>query len=301
MPSQKTVVVDFLWDVLSSENRSVATFDDVKNAIRECNVLYKNSLSDSNPANFMKDLLRGGNASRNWPKRLADKRITGRQTTGEDRIFEFVAYQSDQTEPFPNPFDPSGNEIEFVVQSLSLPLTTKSLGRVDESWLIQVAVHLKVLESHFANLSSLKVIEMVHLQTGVKLNRTEIDSLFLAVLENEDGSRFNALITCEAKQQKDPILADQIEQQVVSAYSSVKQLDLNIELIVPTALKSLKGQAAIYIAEFEPWTPSEAESAEADRKELVVACSGRYRLHPPVPGIGHPPPKKRRAAVKPAI
>jgi hypothetical protein len=105
MPSQKTVVVDHLWDVLSAENRTIATFQDVREAINFCNEKYGNSLKTDNPANFMKDLLRGGNASTNWPARLKERRITGRQITGEDRIFEFVPYVEGQVEPFPNPFE----------------------------------------------------------------------------------------------------------------------------------------------------------------------------------------------------
>jgi hypothetical protein len=150
MPSQKTIVVDHLWDVLSAERRTIATFQDVREAIKFCNDNHGNTLKTDNPANFMKDLLRGGNASRNWPDRLKDLKITGRQITGQDRIFEFVPYAEGQLEPFPNPFEPQGTEPELVIQSLSMPLATKSLGRTDESWLIQVAVQLKVLESHFA-------------------------------------------------------------------------------------------------------------------------------------------------------
>lgn len=300
MPSQKTVVVDQLWDALNEEGRTVATFKDVRDAIGSCNEKYQNTLKTDNPANFMKDLLRGGHASQNWPDRLKQIRITGRQVTGEDRIFEFIPYPDGQTEPFPNPFEPAGTEPEFVIQSLSIPLTTKSLGRQDESWLIQVAVQLKVLETHFANLSQVGVAELTHLQTGVKLNRTEIDSLFLAVVSSAEGSRSNALVTCEAKQQKDPILESQIVQQVASAYASVKNLDLNIDQIIPVALKSLKGRAAIYVAEFEPWSAAEAQALESERKELVVSCSGVYRLSPPVPGIGYTPRKPRNVGKTPA-
>lgn len=301
MTSQKTVVVDYLWDVLSATGRSVATFEDVGSAIRHCNKQFGNNLKSDNPANFMKDLLRGGNASKNWPTRLAGKKITGRQVTGENRIFEFIPFAEGQLEAFPNPFEPTGSEPEYVVQSVSIPLATKSLGRQDESWLIQVAVQLRVLETHFSTLSSSNLIELTHLQMGIKLNRTEIDSLFLAVLSVAEDRRINALVTCEAKQQKDPILADQIVQQVVSAYASVKNLDLNIESIIPVALKSLKDRAAIYVAEFEPWSAIEAQAAEADRKELVVGSSGVYRLHPPVPGIGFTPRKPRKVGKTPKI
>jgi hypothetical protein len=182
-----------------------------------------------------------------------------------------------------------------------MPLATKSLGRTDESWLIQVAVQLKVLETHFANLSQAGVVELTHLQTGVKLNRTEIDSLFLAVTDGPEGRRTNALVTCEAKQQKDPILGSQVIEQVASAYASVKNLDLKIESVIPIALKALRDRAAIYVAEFEPWTAEEAAVPEAERKDLVVSCSAVYRLTPPVPGIGFTPRKPQKVGKTPGL
>jgi hypothetical protein len=302
MASKKTIVVEYLWKKLSEEQRTVATFDDVGSAIRHCNEEFGNDLKADNPANFMKDLLRGGNASKNWPQCLTEIGITGRQLTGGNRIFEFVKFSEGQVEPFPNPFELNGEERELIIQSLSIPLTTKSLGRLDESWLIQVAVNLRVLETHFANLSKRKVLELNHLQTGIKLNRTEIDSLFLAVIEGEGGELLNALVTCEAKQQKDPILGDQIVRQVVSAYQSVKALDLNVGMIIPIALKAVKGREAIYVVEFECWLPDEAEVVEESLKDLVVDCSGIYRLVPPVPGIGFNASRsKKRGVTKPEI
>lgn len=294
MPSKKTVVVDHLWDVLTAAGRTVATFDDVGRAIRHCNDVHQNDLKADNPANFMKDLLRGGNASKNWPDRLTEMKITGRQVTGEGRIFEFIPFADGQTDAFPNPFEPLGNEPEFVIQSVSLPLTTKSLGRQDESWLIQVAVHLRLLETHFASMSLINIVELTHLQTGIKLNRTEIDSLFLAVVENADGKRVNALVTCEAKQQKDPILADQIIQQIVSAYASVSALDMTVELLIPVAIKAMKGRGGVYVAEFEPWTPIDAKASEGERKDLVISSAGIYLLKPPVPGIGFTQSRKNK-------
>lgn len=294
MASKKTPVVEYLFEKLAAEGRNVALFEDVANAIRYFKENKGLDLSDNNPANFMKDLLRGMNASSNWPDSLTQKRITGRQQTGEGRIFEFVPFKDDQTEPFPNPFEPTGNEQEFVVQSLSLPLATKSLGRNDESWLIQVSVWLRILETHFARSASLRLLEIAHLQNGIKLNRSEIDALFLGV-EDDDGGRSNVLITCEAKQQKDPILGDQIVQQIASAFGTVSGSSLEISRVIPTAIKALKGTGSIYLAEFEPWTIEEASVPESDRKELVVARSAIYRLVPPVPGIGFSTPKRKKA------
>jgi hypothetical protein len=294
-------VIDHLWDRLNSENRSIATFEDVSEAIKHCNATLGLGLSANNPANFMKDLLRGSSASENWPGRLAALRITGRQIKGENRIFEFVPYAEGQTEPFPNPFEPSGLESWVVVQSVSLPLTTKSLGRSDESWLVQVAVNLRVLESHFATNSRLKVVELTHLQVGVKLGRSEIDSIFFAVVEKDDLTRINALVTCEAKQSRDPILGDQIVQQVCDAFDSSQRLQMDVALIVPVAVKALAQTGAIYLVEFEPWTADEATTAEGELKELIVSSAGIYELRPPVPGVGYNPALQTRRARKPKI
>jgi hypothetical protein len=300
--SKKTIVIEHLWDQLQSDGgRRVATFTDVKEAIEYCNREHKTGLSPNNPANFMKDLLRGSSASANWPPRLSTMRITGRQIKGENRIFEFIDFTPDQAEPFPAPFEPTGNEQPIILQSVSLPLATKSLGRSDESWLVQVAVHLRVLESHFANNSALRVVEISHLQVGVKLGRSEIDSLFLAVVEDEAGTRISALITCEAKQARDPILADQIVQQVVDAYASVTRLDLKIGSLIPVAIKALAGKASIYVVEFEAWSAEEAQAPEGDLKELRVASTGLYELRPPVPGVGYNPKIADKKPRKPQI
>ncbi len=70
--SKKTKVIERLWDMLEADGaRRVVTFDDIEKAIDFCNEEYGLDLRKSNPANFMKDFLRGSSASRNWPERLA--------------------------------------------------------------------------------------------------------------------------------------------------------------------------------------------------------------------------------------
>jgi hypothetical protein len=300
MASKKTKVVKYLYEKLSDEGRTVANFADVSDAIAECNERYGLDLSDNNPANFMKDLLRGMNASKNWPVELTKARITGRQLTGDGRIFEFISFDVDQTEAFPNPFEAEGSEDEFVIESLSLPLATKTLGREDEAWLIQVSVWMRLLENHFARMSCQNLIEVSHLQNNIKLGRSEIDALFLAVEEHSDGSHHNVLITCEAKQQKDPILGDQIVRQISAAFRSIEHLDLSIAKAVPVAVKALKGRASVYVVEFDAWSRSEALADEAEQKELQVASKAVYRLEPPIPGIGFTPRKKNKS-VKPKL
>jgi hypothetical protein len=303
MASDKTVVVERIWQKLKDEGqgRTVVFFEDVTEAISLCNAADGKNRSVKNPANFMKDLVRKDSASANWPKSLCEQKIGGRQRVGANRVFEFEHYVEGQTEPFPNRYYPSDGMEADCLQSLSLPLASKALGRKDESWLIQVAVSLFLLEQHFATRSSLAIRELVHLQTGVKLANSEIDGLFRAVIE-DDGQRKDVLITCEAKQKGERILEHQIVEQVVAAYRSVKASvppeELALTYIVPVALKAVGDEGAVYVAEFEPWTPADASTDEEHLKELKLASEGLYRLVPPVPGIGFQPSKIRRPKKK---
>ncbi|MGQ0589832.1 MAG: hypothetical protein ACT4N8_09920, partial [Sphingosinicella sp.] len=257
-------------------------------------------LSSKNPANFMKDLIRSDNASKNWPASLCAQGMGGRQRVGADRVFEFQRYAEGQREPFPNRYFPAPEMEPLQLQSLSMPLASKALGRRDESWLVQVAVGLSVVEHHFATRSKLNVVEFVHLQTGVKLSSSEVDALFRAIVQDENGERSHVLVTCEAKQQGERILDHQVVDQIVAAYKSVKKSvpedELRISAIVPVAIKAIPPNGDIYVVEFVPWTAAEAEAEETEIKELQPASEGLYRLCPPVPGIGFAPkrPRKRR-------
>ena len=81
MPSEKTPVIEILffkyWDASkASLTKSLMSLEDVSLAIRECNARNGTTLSDRNPANFMKDFMRGNNASKNWPQAVADFHFT---------------------------------------------------------------------------------------------------------------------------------------------------------------------------------------------------------------------------------
>lgn len=299
MASDKSVVIERIWDVLQTEGKGRTTvyFQDVIDAIDHCNTADNKKRSAKNPANFMKDLVRSDNASKNWPDKLSLARIGARQRVGKDRVFEFQPYTDDQTEPFPNVHMPTQEMVPEIIQSLSLPLASKALGRRDESWLVQIAVSLHVLEHHLARHSTIGVKELVHLQTGVKLAGSEVDGLFRAVVE-WDGRRDHVLITCEAKQQGERILEHQIVEQIGAAYASVKasvpEEELGISMIVPVAIKAIPPHGDIYVVEFQPWSPTEAEAEESTVKDLLPASVGLYRLSPPVPGIGFKPNLARK-------
>ncbi|ULL01230.1 hypothetical protein [Bradyrhizobium sp. I71] len=295
MPSEKTLVIDYLWDLLAEEGqgRRVVDRDDVVQAITHCNAQFGLKLSTGNPANFMKDVVRGDNASDHWPPRLTSMRIGARQRPSGRRVFEFVDFLEGQNEPFPNRYMPDPSLPVLPIEAVSLSLAKRSLGRQDESWLVQVAVELRIIQTHLATHSKQDVEEVSHLQTGVKLGSSEIDSLFLAHLRDHDGTLTKALVTCEAKQEGQRILDHQIIEQVVAASRSVRLAGIDISLIIPLAIKAMDG-SRIYIAEFEPWTIAMSDLPEDQLPGLNLASEALYNLIPPVPGIGHKNPKRPR-------
>lgn len=279
MPSQKTAVVEHLfnkyWDEKSASlTKSLMNLEEVAEAIRECNETYGSKLSARNPANFMKDLLRGANASKNWPVAVAAKRYTGVQRTGAGECFEFVPFRAGQSEPFPDHFKVRLDSQRYPVQSISIPLVTKTLGRSDETWLIQTAVNLRVVETHFAIAPAFPLLELTHLQMGIKLRSTEIDALFLGKTGSEPNPK-SVLVTCEAKQAKDPLIPSQIINQVQAAFA-----EADVETVVPIGLRTVKG-VGFYLTEFEAINRADASKLE----ELTLASDAIYELHPPVKGI----------------
>ena len=279
MPSQKTRVIEYLFDKYWNEadgspTKSLMSLDDVAQAIRECKDAYGSTLSDRNPANFLKDLLRGPNASKNWPESVAARRFTGVQRTGYGECFEFIPYRPDQTEPFPDDFPIRDDASRYLVQSISIPLVTKSLGRSDESWLIQTAVNLRVVETHFAVRAKFRLRELTLLQMGIKLRSTEIDALFLGTIGEEDDPA-PVLVTCEAKQAKDRLIASQIVEQVQAAF-----LETEVETVVPIGLRAVRN-VGFYLTEFEAVKRANAAQLE----HLTLASEAVYELCPRVKGI----------------
>lgn len=299
-PSDKLPVIERIWHVLRIEGKGRMTvyFDDVLNAIEYCNQRDGKKRSSANPANFMKDIIRKDSASENWPASLAALRIGGRQRVGMKRVFEFRPYAPNQTEPFPNVHMPKPGMEATTIQSLSMPLASKTLGRRDESWLVQTVVGLHVLEHHLAILNTFNIKELVHLQTGVKLgNNSEVDGLFRAIID-KDGDRKHVLVTCEAKQEGQRILEHQVVEQISAAYKSVldsvPEEELSISCIIPVAIKAIPPNGEIYVVVFDAWSPEDALADESAVKDLTVASEGLYRLSPPVPGIGFKPKRPRK-------
>jgi hypothetical protein len=281
MPTDKKAVVEYLffsrWDPSKEVlKNAVVTLAEVSEAIRHCNSLDGKRRSDSNPANFMKDIIRGHGASKQWPDSLKKLKYTAVQRTAEGRSFEFIQYEAGQAEPFPDVYKARSGLPKAAIQSLSMRHESKMLGRRDESWLTQTAVNLRIVETHFALNSPMEVIDLVHLQMSVKLRRTEIDAMFMARIQLGDSLETRtAIITCEAKQATERVLESQIVEQVKAAFA-----ETSLDLAIPIAIRAIRG-VGIYVVEF-----GVVERAAAETYTKPVAASEAvYALQPPVNGI----------------
>ncbi|SRR6266567_397192 len=288
--NRKAAIIDGIFEQRWSPQTRVlsdpmVTLQDLSKAIQSYNASQKQRpLSDRNPANFFKDFVRNKRrANKNWPKRILDAGFTARQVTGDGRCFEFVPLAGGQKEPFPSTTvpEPTENTPRFKVESISMPLASRRLGRTDEPWLIQVLVKLRIIETHLALFSSRKIIQLDHLQMNIKLSRSEIDALFLAIEQISEDVRREVLVTCEAKGKNDDILETQVLEQVRAAFrfrlaSSVQAVD-----VLPMAIKAF-APSQIFVVEFGSMSQEQAETATS----LEVASSAIYELTPQVPGIG---------------
>lgn len=276
--SEKPVVIERIFDVLFDKDtkqlrRTVVTNQDIVEAIVWAEANHGTRLSSRNPANFIKDLIRGAGANGMWPDSLKAARVTAKQTTGGGNVFEFVDYGPGQQEPFPDRFGHRDGVPRHQVQTVSVPLATKALGRDDETYLIQVAVKLGIVETHFALHSPIDVVELYHLQIGIKLRLCEVDALYAAKYV-VDGVQHDMVITVEAKKKRQRILVEQVMQQVRAAFNETK-----VDLVVPIALTAVDG--GVYIAEFKAVKRGELANFE----DLELATEAMYELKPPVAGI----------------
>ncbi|WP_280171111.1 hypothetical protein [Agrobacterium pusense] len=282
--SYKPAVIQRIFDVLTDPktgelSRTVVYSSDIQDAKRYCNETFGSNIKlDSNPYNFMKDLVRGQGAIKMWPEGVRQRGWTGEQRTGGGAVFEFVPLCESQPDKLDLDFKPRSSTPEYEVQSLSLAMAAKALGRNDESWLLQVCVNLRIIETHLAvgDDQQFQMDEVSHLQMDIKLRKVQIDALFLATLVAVPTlNTSHALVTVEAKQGNQRILSEQIARQVVAAFAGS---DINI--VIPIAVAALRGKG-VYVAEFKAIHRDELSSfthPELHRDAI-------FKLMPPVKGI----------------
>ncbi len=281
--SEKNYVFEKLFEErFDAANRAVqrpmVMLNDVSDAIRALNGEGKTKLSDRNPANFIKDYLRSSKRNENWPEVIRDAGYTARQRTGVGQCFEFVPLGAGEL-PFPDDFQPTGNEPIFIVQTLSLPVTTREIVRVDEQSVAQIAVKLHVLEHFLASspkATGWGVREITHLQNNVKLSSSEIDSLYQVIAQTDRGTEIGA-VAVEVKI-GDPIISEQIEKQTLAILQ-----DQSFAFCIPAILKRFKRGELIAMH----LDPVRREDVQADGQLILsdIAHSARYVFAPPLPKI----------------
>ena len=287
MPETKSFIIERLfderWNAASGTlGDALVTLADVSDAIAVYNSEHPQQLpmSTRNPANFFKDFVRNKErANRNWPRNVLARGYTARQETGNNACFRFVPLDQGQTEPFLSSqvLAPTPSTRRHQVESASLPLASRRLGRADEPWLTQVVVRLRIIETHLALVSQRNIVQVDHLQMSVKLRNSEIDALFLAV-EQRGTALEELIVCCEAKGRRDDILEDQVLAQVRAVFALH---GITHDIVIPMAVKA-HTLSEIYVVEFDAVQRQGAQALTA----LTVASDALYQLVPPVPGIG---------------
>ncbi|UZF93723.1 hypothetical protein [Bosea sp. NBC_00550] len=291
----KPTVIEHLFKARYDEatktfSDEVVDADALKAAMEYCNQNLGTGLSTNNPANFLKDYLRSPRRNADWPPLLHSHRVTARQKYRNKRVFAFAPYETGVNEPFPDEFVIATEEEPHTIEAVSLPSDARALGRKDEAWLIQVCVHQRILQTHFALYSKLKVVDIFHLQNSLKAT-PEIDAVFLMTLQ-DGGKRVKALVTMEAKRE-DPILKDQVRSQVAYMASQCqKKAELNdIKFIIPVAARSGRRGTERVVNVFEMSKIAVdvgAASFDAEEEHLIALkteSSVSYRFKPTIIGI----------------
>jgi hypothetical protein len=244
----------------------------------------------NNAANFLKDFIRvTASANANWPKPIFDLGYTAAQSTGKGDCFEFIKVPQGLEAPFRQRLypDPLAPHVELSMQSLSILPMAKRLGRNDETWVLQVAVQLNLVELHLAVASpQLGIDHVQHLQTGIKQSNSEIDALYVAsTIGGDDSHASQYLITLEAKGDIDDILDTQVVSQVKAVKAMrAKQAKTALQLpsrVVPMAIKVV-GPSRIFVAQYALIDLDNDKIPE----ELTIFSQSTITLRPPVPGIG---------------
>lgn len=291
---QKAHIIQMLfderWDEPTRTLRDpIITLTHVQDAIRATKDGNWNRppLSDLNPANFMKDFTRNtASANERWPSAVFERGYTAHQVTGENACFEFVRLPPGATTAFSDLIPrPSDTTNRHEIESVSMPLASRRLGRTDEPWLVQVVVRLRVIETHMSLFSPRKsrIKQIDHLQMSVKLQPSEIDALFLAIEEDAGGAISEAILCCEAKAFGQDVAENQIVRQVRAVFSEIGQ-----DVVIPIAVKAI-GRSEVHVIEFDAVSRDQLPSFGA----LALAAHAVYRLVPDVPGIGVRRPRGR--------
>lgn len=270
-------IFDKLWDDRSKQLTRTTVFDhDIREAKAALDETHTLKIKAGNPNNFFKDIVRRKKAFQLWPESLRAMGWTGEQRTGDGKVFEFVQITPEWPDNLAIDLEPTSDTPRFPVQTLSIPLWTKELGRSDEPWLLQSAVNLRVVETHFAvgEPGQVPPLSMTHLQMDLKLRKTQIDALYLLQYERKKQAPGFAHVTVEAKQHNQRIVQEQVAWQAEAALKNEKA-----DVVIPLAMAAVRGEG-IYVVEFEM-----IEKGNEVPRRLKVFREALYQLRPGLPGI----------------
>jgi len=280
MATNKPAIIEYifrkLWDPATGKlNQTVVTMAEVQEAIR---ALPNLKASDRNPANFFKDFIRSKHRNAHFPPFILQSGYTARQAIGKGpgACFEFVPLASGVNTAF-GALAPSAQLLAkpHPVESVSMPLAARLLGRGDESWLAQVVARLNILATHFALKRGSNTVQFDLLQIAVKLGKAEVDALFLMTVD--DGSiQRKIFVPAEMKGRRDEIEVEQIARATNAVLAMVKAGECTV---IPVAVKVV-GHSLLYIVEFQ-----ECNRNVDDANPLAVASEAVYLICPAVPGI----------------
>jgi len=266
--SQKTAVIENLFferydQATGTLSDPVVTLEEVSDAIRQ----WAGGLSDRNPANFMKDIVRTRTRNETFPAAVVEAGWTAIQEPGEGNCFRFVELPAGQSTAFTvNAPSPELLQRPHPVQSLSLPPASRAFGRSDETWLTHVVTNLDIVHTHLSLCSPVELLGLELLQSNVKLGKAEVDAVYLGALANGK----NVLVSCEMKGPTEELDLDQIAR----GSERVASTSPDADFVLPLGVQALAG-GLVWIVEFDTSFPP-----------LRKVSEGVYFLSPPVPGIG---------------
>ncbi len=279
--SDKTAIIEALFDAryqraTISPQAQVVTLDEVASAIRSAKAAGTTRLSDRNPANFMKDIVRKETRNDVFPTSVVQRGWTAQQATGKGNCFRFIRLPPGQTTAFKVIRPPASAVAKpHLIQSLSLVPEARRYGRGDESWLTQVATDLGIVQTHFALHHTDELVGLALLASHIKLGKGEVDALYYGV--GPDDDRF--LLACEMKGRNEVMDEDQIlnvaqtlEVNKATRAAQAAVIPVGVKVVYPKSVGGTEGLLWVkaYDKSFPPLTP---------------ISEGVYRLAPPVRGI----------------
>ncbi len=280
----------FLSKYRESSNKEVLkfTYEDVSSAARKIGHglhLKKGGEERINWANFVKDLIRGGNHSPRSESALERDYILRPGNKDSDWAGEFVSKDKiDYDLSIECPDDLTSTEVDIEIDNYLADETVGLIGD-DEGGLLSIIQHAKILSSFFG--IDEKYVSRV--QVPVK-KQPEIDGLYIATVS--DGT---FLVPCEAKGSgSDKINNHQIYNSVVSSFSvleDTEEADLFnqgktvkefIDGVKPLGVKILSN-GDIHIARFADTTTDNLSDLENHIKANGVQEHARFSLNPTPP------------------